>query len=535
MSSTSHDTDAAVAFVYDRPFARHDLLSIDPHTSEIKAATFGNGEQTRMAAGIECCQGKVNLYLTVNELHTDAPKKKPTKADVKRMHYCVLDLDAKDVEGATHEERKRKLWVDTQQRLAEHPQFPPTYIIDSGGGFQLWWRFEPLDNTPLNAELVEGIGRTLQARFGGDSVWDICRILRLPGTINLPDAKKRAAGRVPVPSMVMQSNDHSYTIDELKAWAPPSGKASSGTTDSDPRVKAAIAELQKNWGEIESIFSPGDLPQELRDKFEAWRQKVPAIDNLANGNKSYGGDSPSDYEYALAKECNRAADFNVIEFGQLVQAYLPPTDKVFDARRLARSWVRAQDTSSHGKYTSKGFDPLHQQPDSVDEWEDPVDFWADAASPASLVTGMVPQIIEYYADDRGRRLGVEPGAVAAATMTALGSLIPAGNEVQMRQLDPHWTVKPITWLALIGEPGSNKTATISAAVGPVRHVELGWRKEYVAAQRAHELAKAKKEAEAEAEAEAGKTPMRFGTRLLQNQASGKSSSTMPPLSHCIRS
>jgi hypothetical protein len=85
-------------------------------------------------------------------------------------------------------------------------------------------------------------------------------------------------------------------------------------------------------------------------------------------------------------------------------------------------------------------------------------------------------------------LGVEPGAVAAATLTALGSLVPAGNEIQMRQLDPHWRVKLILWLALIGEPGSAKSPTIAAAVAPVRHVEAKWRRTYASEQRAYEHA-----------------------------------------------
>jgi Protein of unknown function (DUF3987) len=68
----------------------------------------------------------------------------------------------------------------------------------------------------------------------------------------------------------------------------------------------------------------------------------------------------------------------------------------------------------------------------------------------------------------------------------------------MRQLDPHWRVKAILWLALVGDPSSNKSATINAAVAPVRHVEAQWRREYAQAKHAEAVAEQTAE-DAEAE------------------------------------
>jgi Protein of unknown function (DUF3987) len=50
----------------------------------------------------------------------------------------------------------------------------------------------------------------------------------------------------------------------------------------------------------------------------------------------------------------------------------------------------------------------------------------------------------------------------------------------MRQLDTEWTVKPILWTAIIGPPGSNKSATINAAMGPVQKLQGAWRKSFAA-------------------------------------------------------
>jgi Bifunctional DNA primase/polymerase, N-terminal len=86
-------------------------------------------------------------------------------------------------------------------------------------------------------------------------------------------------------------------------------------------------------------------------------------------------------------------------------------------------------------------------------WEnEPNAIFVDHLKPADLPAGVLPELVEQFARDRARRLGVDAGAPAAALVTALGSLVPAGNRLQMRQLDTEWTVKPILWTAIIGPP-----------------------------------------------------------------------------------
>lgn len=114
-------------------------------------------------------------------------------------------------------------------------------------------------------------------------------------------------------------------------------------------------------------------------------------------------------------------------------------------------------------------------------WEnEPNAIFVDHLKPADLPTGVLPELVERFARDRACRLGVDAGAPAAALVTTLGSLVPAGNRLQMRQLDTEWTVKPILWTAIIGPPGSNKSATINAAMGPVQKLQSAWRKSFAA-------------------------------------------------------
>ena len=67
---------------------------------------------------------------------------------------------------------------------------PPTLVIHSGHGLQTWWLFsEPLYVEEGTHRLVRAFGDAVIARgknFGYDidSVFDLSRIMRIPGTVN---------------------------------------------------------------------------------------------------------------------------------------------------------------------------------------------------------------------------------------------------------------------------------------------------------------------------------------------------------------
>jgi hypothetical protein len=47
---------------------------------------------------------------------------------------------------------------------------------------------------------------------------------------------------------------------------------------------------------------------------------------------------------------------------------------------------------------------------------------------------------------------VARGPAALALLVGFGSLVPAGNKLNLRQNSDHWQVRPILWGALIGSP-----------------------------------------------------------------------------------
>ena len=80
----------------------------------------------------------------------------------------------------------------------------PGIVSDSGNGGQAEFILtEPLEATPEIIEKAERAGRGIQHHFRKvlgadiakvDSVWNIARVMRIPGTVNFPNARQAQAG-----------------------------------------------------------------------------------------------------------------------------------------------------------------------------------------------------------------------------------------------------------------------------------------------------------------------------------------------------
>ena len=135
-----------------------------------------------------------NLYWTVN-LVAEGCNKKPGKVDIVAARFVHVDIDPPKGGGELDK-------VMTQAEL-KALSVPPSLIVDSGGGLQAFWR---LDGPAPTAE-IEAVNRNIADRFGGDNCHNIDRLMRLPGTLNYPNAKKRAAGRTTSLARVIYDTD----------------------------------------------------------------------------------------------------------------------------------------------------------------------------------------------------------------------------------------------------------------------------------------------------------------------------------------
>jgi P4 family phage/plasmid primase-like protien len=199
------DTGAAVAFL-ERwlPGGPWVLTAINPDGGGLEADTFWADDDARLRDWIEARQGVKNVYFMVNRTFR-AMRTKASKADVSKTRAYHVDVDPRVGEDA-EAERERAF------RLLRAYEPPPTVIVDSGGGAQGFWLLEaevdhPGDPGDESRHLpTEERNLTIEVALQADACHNIDRIMRLPGTVNVPGEKKRKRGRVARVARVVEAD-----------------------------------------------------------------------------------------------------------------------------------------------------------------------------------------------------------------------------------------------------------------------------------------------------------------------------------------
>ncbi|WP_187972468.1 AAA family ATPase [Aquibium microcysteis] len=365
--------EAAVSFLQSLDATgRHNLVAIDPYdpSGSVEGRTFEPGEFNAMRNWIRARSGRKNLYFTANEPcgGLEKPHRKLKKDDIAAIRCVYADVDP-DKTKPFHEERQRL--SDLVEFLQSHPA-PPTWTVDSGGGVQFLWR---VDKQPAAeaGERAEAQGRGLRKLLGGDAIQNVDRLFRLPGTLNIPDAKKRAAGRSERPAALLRHVDHRYALDELAALIPP--QDGGGLTDQDQQialVRAAYDEI--DMGPVEEGRSLTELPWDVQRKLRSAMSADARLAALWEGDAAaLSGTDTTDSAW-LANLAARLGGstvetFDVTEFGTLAAAWpkMADNDKHLSQRALSRAWGnvaapmierRRQDEEARQGIIERFFEPM---------------------------------------------------------------------------------------------------------------------------------------------------------------------------------
>lgn len=174
--------------IHAGPFARNiHLVSISVVPDQpVRGKWFGDNLAAAQAWAMAENADQRGVYWSAN---TGAPKDgKYSKADLAAgCHRAFVDIDPPKDGSA---------W-DKGAALADLiARGNPSFVIDSGGGWQGVWDL----TAPLSVPELEELNKGIAQAFNADDCWNADRVLRWPDTINWPTERKVARGRVPVPT-----------------------------------------------------------------------------------------------------------------------------------------------------------------------------------------------------------------------------------------------------------------------------------------------------------------------------------------------
>lgn len=85
---------------------------------------------------------------------------------------------------------------------------PPSLVVNSGHGIHAYWTLHESTN---DFDFAKDVLKRLALTFNGDSCYDVARILRLPGSLNLKDANN------PLPCAVVGGTLQNYELSHILA------------------------------------------------------------------------------------------------------------------------------------------------------------------------------------------------------------------------------------------------------------------------------------------------------------------------------
>lgn len=210
---------AAIKFLKQwKPNGPWVLTAINPNKTGIETQTFYPDDEKALDTWLNKYNGSWNVYFHVNSVLHEL-NKKASREDIKTVDWLHVDIDP-ETEQNIFKEQERCLNLLTSDLPKGVPT--PTVIIFSGGGYQGFWKLEEpieIDGNLDKAEDAKRYNQQLEKIFGADNCHNIDRIMRLPGTVNIPNAIKRKKGRTAALAKVLDfDKSRIYDIGQFKKF-----------------------------------------------------------------------------------------------------------------------------------------------------------------------------------------------------------------------------------------------------------------------------------------------------------------------------
>lgn len=249
MTTPTSDIAQSIRFLqWLRPEGPWVLTAIPPEGGRTETETFTDTGKAR--AWLEKLSGRQNLYFMVNPTRGKVDKK-AKKEDVEELAFLHVDVDPRKGEDLKSEQARAI-------KVLEGFSPSPSAIIFSGGGYQAFWRLEEPVYIGGDANRIaesEAYNRQMEIVLGGDHCWNIDRIMRIPGTINIPDEKKRKRGRTETLATIVELSDITYPLHDFTPA--PEVQSTKGTGSAN---KVVIS------GNLPRLKDLDELPEEVTQR-----------------------------------------------------------------------------------------------------------------------------------------------------------------------------------------------------------------------------------------------------------------------------
>jgi hypothetical protein len=355
------------------PDGWHHLDAFSPASGlPVAGKTFPPGAWADVARWVSERDGRFNIYASVNEPVAGAGDGKLSKDRIANLRAAFADKDPAGGAAELASERARLFGIAAALLDGDTP---PTFAIDTGGGVQFVWRLA--EKLPANEwrQAVEDQNRGIRDELESDAVQNIDRIMRLPGTMNIPTAEKRAKGRTERRAAVINDtrSSQSFRLEQIAQRFPPVPEDFSAKSDRSPE----IAELMRSidMGEVVEASEYAYLPRELRSKFERACVEAPRLGDLWKGDETalrsrrVDDRTASVWRFSLAHELHRSSEeFSATEFGMLLWVWEYAVQPGHDLeakivpRTIARDWIHARPEVRADADPAKWFDVLEDEP-----------------------------------------------------------------------------------------------------------------------------------------------------------------------------
>lgn len=239
MTEVLPNNQAAIEFL-ERFEPKGPWLLLAKVNQKLQARTFYPKDRAALQEWLTEHNGVNNLYVSVNPPMRDMSKKTEL-SDLLELRWLHVDIDPRAGEDIEDEVFRIKSLIG-ERYPKELPE--PTLVVSSGGGYWLLWRLAP--PIPINgdiptAEDLKLYNLQISHLLTGDNCHNVDRIMRLPGSVNIPDERKLKKGRKPALASVISFNDNTYSIDRFIKAAAVQTPGERGFSGGNPKTRVEIS------------------------------------------------------------------------------------------------------------------------------------------------------------------------------------------------------------------------------------------------------------------------------------------------------